>query len=313
MNLNSSPIYPTTGNWVKSAPFKGKPRSGATTFTIGDQVFAGLGYNGKEYLSDFFVFDGGIWKSVAQFPGLLREKAVAFSINNKGYLGLGSYKNTDGSIVYLNDFWEYDSFNDQWKQLKDFSGGKRDGAIGVALEQRGYVGTGWDGINCYNDFWEYSPNTDTWKQISNYPSGGRTGASALAMNGKMMLLGGRNDQLYFYELWEFDPIKKVWNDRSQRSTSDNYSDFQAAVRRSNAVAFVFKDKAYIALGASPSLTLTIYEYDPSTYRWTQRSTFEGSIRQNSISFINNGKAYVGLGEGGSSYYDDVWEWRPDDM
>ena len=52
-----NPFPPITqGNWVKSIPFRGVPRSGVATFTIGNQVFAGLGYNGRDYLSDFFLF-----------------------------------------------------------------------------------------------------------------------------------------------------------------------------------------------------------------------------------------------------------------
>jgi N-acetylneuraminic acid mutarotase len=313
LNLNSSPIYLTTGDWVQSVPFRGIPRSRAITFTIGDQVFAGLGYNGNEYLSDFYLYDDGIWKLAAPFPGIPRGDAVSFSIKDKGYVGLGSFKSNDGSITYLNDFWEYDSFNNKWKQLNDFTGGKRDGAIAVAIQQKGYLGTGYDGVKWLNDFWEYTATTDSWEQIKTYPSAvGRRSASAFVMNGKIFLLGGRNDLLYISDLWEFDPTNKEWTDRSQSSTSDNYSDFKAAVKRSNAVAFAFKDKAYIALGASPSLTLTIYECDPSTYRWTQKSNFEGSIRQNAIWFITNHKAFVGTGETRSSYYDDVWEWRPDE-
>jgi hypothetical protein len=113
LNLNSSPIYLTTGDWVKSVPFRGIPRSQAITFTIGNQVFAGLGYNGSEYLSDFYLYDDGIWKLAAPFPGIPRGEAVSFSIKDKGYVGLGSFKSNDGSITYLNDFWEYDSFNNK--------------------------------------------------------------------------------------------------------------------------------------------------------------------------------------------------------
>lgn len=307
--------FPTTrGIWVKSITFRGVPRSGVVTFSIGNQVFAGLGYNGRDYLSDFYLFEDGIWKSVAKFPGPLREKAIAFSINSKGYIGLGSYKNTGGSIVYLNDFWEYDSFNNQWKQLKDFSGGKRDGAVAVAYGQKGYVGTGFDGTNWFNDFWAYTPNTDTWQQLDSYPSAGRVGSSAFVMNGKILLVGGKNNSLYFSELWEYDPQSSsmlAWTSRAQDAGSDNYSNFKAAVRRSNAVAFAFRDKAYITLGASPSLTLSTYEYNPTNYRWTVKNNFYGSYRQNAIWFISNNNAYVGMGDAVSTHFDDIWEWRPD--
>jgi len=312
---NNLPGYLNLGYWVKTIPFRGTPRTGAVTFTIGGEVYCGLGYDGTEYPSEFFALYQGIWKSVAKFPGPPREKAIAFSINTKGYVGLGSYKNTDGSVVYLNDFWEYDSFNNQWKQLKDFAGGKRHGAVAVAIGQKGYVGTGYDGTTWFNDFWTYTPTTDSWQQLDSYPSAGRVGSSAFVLNGKILLVGGKNNGLYFSELWEYDPqstARAAWTSRAQNTGSDNYDDFNSAVRRSNAVAFAFNDKAYITLGASPSLTLSTYEYDPSTYRWTPKSNFEGSNRQNAIWYISNSKAYVGLGDAGSVYYDDTWEWRPDE-
>ncbi len=310
----ANPTIPV-GSWVKSQPFKGLPRTGAVTFTASGQVFAGLGYNGKTYLSDFFVFDGEIWKSVASFPGVLREGAVSFAINNIGYVGLGSYKNPDGSITYLNDFWEYDATANQWKQLNNFGGSKRAGAVAVAIDQSGFVGTGYDGTNYYNDFWEYMPSNDSWQQITGYPSTGRAGASAFVINGKMLLVGGKNNGLYFSELWEFDPqnsYRNAWTDRAQDQSSNNYSDFKDAVRRSNATAFAFMDKAYIVLGTNPSLTLSTYEYDPTNSNWKQKSSFEGSYRQNAICFVSNGRAYVGLGDAGSSHYDDLWEWRPNE-
>ena len=74
------------GNWTKTTPFKGRPRSGAIAFTIGSKAFVGLGYDGDEYINDFYVYDiaMGYWETKTSFPGVARERAVAFSINGKG-------------------------------------------------------------------------------------------------------------------------------------------------------------------------------------------------------------------------------------
>jgi N-acetylneuraminic acid mutarotase len=213
-------------------------------------------------------------------------------------------------LQQLNDFWKYDPVANKWTQLNDFGGGRRYNVVSVGVGEKGYVGTGFDGTSWYGDFWEYTPGTDTWKEIVSYPGEKREGASAFVLNGKILLIGGRSNGLYISDLREFDPIAGTWTDRSQVSTSDNYSDFKLAVRRNNGVAFAFNGYGYYATGSIPSLTLTIYEYDPATYRWTLKTNFEGSSRQNAVWFVTGGKAYVGLGESGSSRYDDIWEWRP---
>lgn len=308
-NSNSNTTT-TQGNWVKSQPFKGVPRSGLVTFTIGAKVYAGLGYNGKDYLTDFYVLEGQIWKAIASFPGLPRERATAFSVGANGYIGLGYNRNLDGVNQQLNDFWKYDPSANKWSQLNNFAGGRRYNVVSVGIGEKGYVGTGFDGTSWFGDFWQYTPSTDTWQEIVSYAGDKREGASAFLLNGKMLLAGGKNNGLYISDLWEFDPESGSWTKRAQATNSDNYTDFKNTVRRSNAVAFAFKDHAYMAIGSSPSLTLTIYEYDPATYRWTLKTNFEGSSRQNAIWYVADGKAYVGLGEAGSSHFDDIWEWRP---
>jgi N-acetylneuraminic acid mutarotase len=320
-SCNTTTTTTTQGNWVKAQPFKGVPRTGLVTFTIGDKVYAGLGYNGKDYLSDFYVLEGGIWKTLASFPkdigsnnkndhDNLRERATAFAVGGNGYVGLGYNRDNDGINQQLSDFWKYDPAANQWTQLKDFPGGRRYNVVSVGIGENGYLGTGYDGTSWFGDFWKYTPGTDTWTEIVSYPGDKREGGSAFILNNKIMLAGGKNNGLYISDLWEYDPATSAWTKRAPASNDEDYSDFKAAVRRSNAVFFAFNSYAYMALGGTPSLSLTIYELDPSTYKWTQKSNFEGSSRQNAIWYVTGGKAYVGLGEAGSSHYDDIWEWRP---
>ena len=46
-----------TGNWVKASDFEGVTRSGAISFSIGNFAYVGLGYDGDEYLRDFWRYD----------------------------------------------------------------------------------------------------------------------------------------------------------------------------------------------------------------------------------------------------------------
>ena len=133
-----------TGDWFASVDYEGQRRAGAITFTIGNNAFVGLGYDGSDYFKDFYSYnaDNGYWEDVAAFPGTPRESAVAFAIGNKGYVGLGY--NRDEDKEELADFWEYNSVTNEWKQLNNFPSA-RYGAVAFAINGYGYVGTGNDG------------------------------------------------------------------------------------------------------------------------------------------------------------------------
>ena len=88
-------------------------------------------------------------------------------------MGTGYY-NTQNT--YFNDFWEYDPQMNTWTQKKSFGGTPRAYAIGFALGNYGYIGTGFDGDYC-NDFWRYDPSTDAWTQIFGYGGSKRQEAS----------------------------------------------------------------------------------------------------------------------------------------
>lgn len=71
------------GNWTERSVFDGTPRSGASAFTIGDIGYMGTGYDGDDYLNDFWAYDmnGDFWSQKADFPGSGRSAAVGFAIN----------------------------------------------------------------------------------------------------------------------------------------------------------------------------------------------------------------------------------------
>lgn len=112
---NNVPI----GKWSRVSDFDGVPRSGASSFTIGNKGYLLCGYDGKKCLSDVWEYDmeRDIWTQKAAFPGTSRHLAVAMAVDGKGYFGTG-YDGTDR----LNDFWEYDPVANSWTQKADFLG-----------------------------------------------------------------------------------------------------------------------------------------------------------------------------------------------
>lgn len=69
-------------------------------------------------------------------------------------------------------------------------------------------------------------------------------------------------------------------------------------------------KGYIATGDNGSLISTVWEYEPTTDLWTQKTDFQGSARNNAVSFSINNRGFVATGKTGSQYIDDVWEFEP---
>ena len=300
------------GNWSKTTPFKGRPRSGAISFTIGSKAFVGMGYDGDEYISDFYVYDinAGYWETKKSFPGTMRERAVAFTINGKGYIGLGYNRELDKEE--LGDFWEYNPDTDVWTKVADFGGTARYNAIGFAIGSRAYVGTGFDGDKYNSDFWEFDPTAATpWREIESYPGEKIEGGLAFVISDKAYVCTGRNNGSYNLDFWQFDPADIGWTKLSPDDDADDYDEFKLAVRRHDAVAFTIGEYAYIVGGTSSSgaTDRSVYQFNSTTLFWDDRTSFEGSARSLAVAFVLNGRAFVGTGQNGSSRYDDVWEFK----
>ncbi|MBU2915184.1 MULTISPECIES: Kelch repeat-containing protein [Reichenbachiella] len=295
------------GNWVKRSSFDGVGRSGAVSFVIGDKAFVGLGFDGDDYLTDFWTYDAekNFWQRVSDFPGLGRSGAVAFSIGDKGYVGTGY--NDDEIEEELGDFWEYDSGTDTWAQVSDFAGPARYQAVGFAAGGYGYVGTGYDGGHL-KDFWRYNAENDEWVQVVSLKGEKRRSAVSFVIDGYGYVCTGSNNGLYESDFWEFDPLSDDWAQLTDIDEDDDYDD----ILRESAVAFVQGGKGYITVGSLGSNVNTTWEYTPGSDVWEEKTAFEGSGRSGAVGFTINGRSYVALGQSGSYRYDDIWEFEPNE-
>jgi N-acetylneuraminic acid mutarotase len=302
----------SVGNWTKITPFKGRPRSGAICFTIGSKAYVGLGYDGDEYVGDFYVYDLalGYWETKTSFPGTFRERAVSFAIDGKGYVGLGYNREEDKEE--LGDFWEYDPTSDEWTQLSSFGGTARYNSVAFAIGSKAFVGTGYDGDKHNGDFWEYNVAEDTWNEIASFPGEKIEAGFSFVIGSKGYVAGGRNNGLYSTNFWEFDAETKKWTSRTPDDDEGYYDEFTDAVMRHDAVALTIGDYVYVIGGYSSDGVVenAVYEFDPSTNAWDDRTSFEGAARQQAIGFVLEGRGFVGTGLNGSSRFDDVWEFKP---
>lgn len=306
-----------SGNWVSGNYYEGQPRFGAVSVVIGNKAYVGLGYDGDDYFSDFYVYDPDreLWDDIAPFPGVARERAVAFAINGKAYVGLGY--NRDLETEELRDFWEFDpnvGEKGTWTQLDDFIGTARYNAVGFSIGGRGYVGTGYDGTYYRSDFYSFNPETGDWTETASFKGGKREDALAVVYQGKAYLCGGRNNGSFARDLWVFDPEAADWTELTPDDDASYYDEFTDAVQRYSATAFLMNEKIYIGTGITTSGTIgnDIFEYDPATGKWDEKTEFEGSSRYLAVSFTVNGRGFLGLGQNSSRRWDDFWEFFPTD-
>jgi len=304
------------GNWARRSEFEGYGRTEAVSFTIGNKVYVGGGYDGNDRLTDFWEFNEptGTWLPKASFPGTPRNSAVAFSINGKGYVGTG-YDENDNK---LKDFWEYDPATDAWTRKADFGGAARYNAVGFSIGAKGYISTGYDG-NYLKDMWEYTPgitsaDPGTWTQKASMTGSKRTEAMVFVYNNLAYIVGGFNNGTYVNDFWVFNPADNSWAEKrkissvSDESYDDDYGD---NIRRGNAVVFVMGNKAYLTCGARSGVLGTTWEYNIDNDTWKQKTGFEGSAREGAIGFTINSKGFIVAGSNSSYYFDDLWEFFPD--
>ncbi|MCG9791485.1 Kelch repeat-containing protein [Flavobacterium algicola] len=290
------------GNWTKMSSFDGPARSNATSFVIGDFAYVTTGYTGDEYLNDLWAYNstGDYWEQKANFTGIARSAASAFEMDSKGYVGLG-YDGTNK----LKDFYQYDPIANSWTQKTDFGGSARYSAVGFQVGGKAYFGTGYDG-NYLKDFYQYNSANDSWTLVSGFGGNKRRNATVFVIDDKAYLGTGVNSGAYQTDFWVFDPSTEAWT--KKRDLDDDEDDHDTyLITRSNAVAFSMNGLGYIACG---EYSKTIWEYNPTTDIWNEKTALEGSARTDAIGFAINQRGFVLLGKSGTSYFDDSWEFKP---
>lgn len=301
----------TIGNWIKSADFDGYARSEAVVFTIGDKTYLSTGATDRERFRDLWEYNAEqkYWTQKADLPAEapVRNSAVAFTIGDKGYLGTGY----DG-YNRLKDFWQYDPARNEWSRKADFGGTARYDAVAFSLNNKGYIASGFDG-NYLKDLWEYEPGTDTWTQRASLGGSKRSGAMAFVLGGKAYICSGSNNGATLNDLWVYDAAGNTWTEKRKISntSSESYDDDYGSIQRSNGVAFVMNEVAYITTGETGALNTDTWAYLPATDTWQKKTAFEGSGRLAAVAFTLKNRGYVLTGRNGSISFDNMYEFFPD--
>jgi N-acetylneuraminic acid mutarotase len=297
------------GNWVKMSDFEGVPRADAVAFTIGSKAYVGTGFDGSDRLNDFWEYNPEMdyWQQKSNLPDTARNGAIGFGTNSKGYIGLGY----DG-YVKLKGFYEYDPGTNTWSRKKDFKGTARYGAVSFCINNIGYVGTGYDG-NTLKDFWKYEPNSDTWTPIVSIGGSKRRDAVAFVVDGIGYVVSGVNNGTYVTDFWAYNPVTETWAEKRQIAdvTDDSYDD-DYNFKGIYGVGFNIGSKGYLACSGQSTVSSTVWEYDPLSDLWEEKYSLEGTARMEAVAFTVNNKGYVTTGRNASYYFDDIWEFHPDE-
>jgi len=261
----------------------------------------------------------GNWVTRSQLNGDARYEATSFVIGDTAYVATG-YNGTDR----YRDVWAYRADNNTWTLKATFGGVARNSAVGFTVSGKGYITTGYDGTKRLKDTWEYNPATNSWTSKKDFPeppnagtgnSDGRYDATAFSLTAGGVARGyvtcGYNGGTQ-KDMYSYDPLTDTWREEIASPGS----------KRSGAVAFVYKNKAYLVTGASSGSNINdFYVFDPNatdpSQPWTalQKITnvstdsfdddYTDIARTNAVAFVIGDKGFLATGEIGG-YTSKVW-------
>ena len=220
----------------------------------------------------------GNWirRSDADFSG--RSEAVSFVINNLVYVGTG-YDNFASTYPGTNPkFYSYGRTNDLF-----------------VFDPAANIGYGaWKNISAmYN-------STDT--------AAVRSSAVAFVCNGNGYVATGYDGQYRLQDNWKYDPVANAWS--RQAPLPDENPNILGSGARYDAVAFSIRDTGYITSGYSNRDLNDLWQYQPLSNQWKQKTSMAGSGREAAVAFVYNNQGYVVSGKNNGSTLNDFWKYNP---
>ena len=159
-------------------------------------------------LTDWWSFDGQVWKRLADFPGIGRTHPGVTAENGKVFVGLGfgelcphededcttgtGHDDPRGRSGNLQDLWIYDVATDTWEEGASFSYPVHH-PMHFSANGQAYFVAGHNGGIVYNKLWRHNylyNGTDSWTEMSPIPGVGRVAGSQFDHRGKGYILGG---------------------------------------------------------------------------------------------------------------------------
>jgi len=220
--MGPPPSGPGFNTWYQrpDLPLTGMGRYGAYGFGASGSIYfgGGFGADGNSH-KDLWKIDtviGSVWTQQASLPGLSRGGAANFGMGEKGYVCAGYHlvaPPLSSESKLLKDLWEYDGFYNTWKKKAALPGVARFYAVGIDINDRGYVGTGSISVSGQhlNDWWQFNPATNNWVQKANFPGTPRAGAVGFTVNLDIGYVGtGSTGSGVLKDLWRYTASTNTW-------------------------------------------------------------------------------------------------------
>lgn len=200
---------PFTNRWKKINRFPGTPRIDASVFVIGNNAYAGTGYDGTN-TSDFYKYDPlkDYWRRIADFAGGNMHASIGIGTGKNGFIVAGARAPHDFNFLY-----EYIPTDNKWVKRKDMPGLPRNFLCGNYIDSNYFIagcGGSYEVDIRQRDFYIYNIAADSWADLPDYPADKRGNSRPCGgtVNGKVFLGTGFNGEFtndwnvfeYYYSL-----------------------------------------------------------------------------------------------------------------
>jgi N-acetylneuraminic acid mutarotase len=262
--------------------FPGGGRFEVASFSIGNKIYMGLGYDSQGLtVRDFWEWDGNSdqWTRMADLPVYSVRGSTTFTMDGKGYVLAVVHRDED---LLVNELWEFDPAENKWTRMADLpENPARHYATGFSIGDKAYIGLGMKGFSYdlnqfYSDLWEWDRTTNTWTRKADFPGGARAGAAGFSIGTKGYVGTGDGNRDYFRDGLTGDPL---W---------------------------------YMPPTGYDGLYADFWEYDQASDTWTRKADYMGAARKGALGFSVGNKGYIGMGQdplaGAVGLARDIWVW-----
>ena len=161
---------PATGVWAAKAELSGARRVNGYAFVINGKGYIGGGRNNGILEADIMEYSPATdsWRNFRNLTAIDRDGdidedfpsprayASAFVLNNKAYIVGGSLTSVPSNSNALADIWEFDPATDNWNLVDRVArAANREGGVGFAIGNLGYVGLGRNGPAWLDNIWQF--------------------------------------------------------------------------------------------------------------------------------------------------------------
>jgi hypothetical protein len=287
--------------WNQIVDFTGTARDDASSFTINNKVYCGLGLDaGFSCKSDIKVFDfsSETWSDGVSLPsGEERQYANGFSHHGNGYI----FGGINSAAVYLSDFWKFDPINNSWSSLPELPSTGRAGAVCFVLVDTFYcVGGKTDGGIISNEVWAFDLVNQAWIQKGNLPFDGIWRGISFTWNNLGIIgLGKHNNGSLNTLCYHYFPNTDLWQSITQLNlTPTTYSMFAQ-----------IGNFGYVYGGVREDLTYSnqFIRIDFNTWETTSLTPFPADARRGGIGFVGSTDFYISTGVSALARLNETWK------